>query len=77
MEMKNKLTMHHKSKNHYILRSFSIGVLTTIGFVAAVVIPTYMSLTRQPEIPSKASDETVEVVETVESENDPLKSVED
>ena len=72
MVMKNKLYKHHKSKNHMLVKNFSIVCASVLGIFGIIALPTYISINSQPQIQSKAAtkveEEIVEEIPTEEIE---------
>lgn len=77
MEMKNKLIKHHKTSMHFYLHDFALVLAFTVGLIALISVPTYITLVVtfknqaqaaekvEEEIPSE-SEELLTVVEEVE-----------
>ena len=69
MEMKNKLFHHHKSKFSIVIRNFSLSVAGVFLFVAALSVPTYISIHNEQKMEMKAT----EVEEGNEQEETPIE----
>lgn len=69
MEMKNKLFHHHKSKFSIVMRNFSLSVVGVFAFVAAISVPTYISIHNEQKMEMKATEVEQENLEQ-ENPND-------
>ena len=73
MTMKNKLYHHHKSKFSIVMRNFSLSVVGVFAFVAAISVPTYISIqsTHQSvKAEGEPTDENSDDLEGLESYED-------
>ena len=70
MKMTNKLTLHHKSKFGLVLKNLSIVVGSFSFALAALVLPTYISIVGEKKVPTQAEEEkpSEEEQEIVEEE---------
>lgn len=57
MILKNKLTKHHKSRFQVISHRFYKSVATVFGIFMIISLPTYISISLTPEIPTQAIEE--------------------
>ena len=77
MEMKNKLFHHHKSKFSIVMRNFSLSVTGVFLFVAALSVPTYISIHNEQKMEMKASEvEEDDLQEETPIEEEDLKTYE-
>ena len=77
MEMKNKLFHHHKSKFSIVIRNFSLSVAGVFLFVAALSVPTYISIHNEQKMEMKASEvEEDDLQEETPIEEEELKTYE-
>lgn len=72
MKMKNKLALHHKSKFGLVMRNFSIALASFSFALAAVVIPTYISIVGDKNVPTQAEESKMRQEQEENLEEEPL-----
>ena len=77
MTMKNKLYHHHKSKFSIVMRNFSLSVVGVFAFVAAISVPTYISIHNEQKMEMKATEvEEENLEEETPTEEEALETYE-
>ena len=59
MEMKNKLFCHHKSKFSLLLKRFSLTCIGVVSVIAAVTVPTYISMLEDSKAVAQETSENL------------------